>query len=64
MFTLLENLDNDMDITRAWETVRENITISSEGNSSYYELKQQNSSFKEGHSNEFDQRKRAKMQWL
>jgi hypothetical protein len=27
-FTPLENLDEDMDISRAWETIRENIKIS------------------------------------
>jgi hypothetical protein len=32
-FAPLENLDNNADITKAWETVRENIKISSKNRS-------------------------------
>jgi hypothetical protein len=35
----LENLDNEVDINRVWEAVRENIKISAEESLSYYELK-------------------------
>jgi hypothetical protein len=38
-FAASENLD-DVDINRTWETVRENIKISANGSSGYYELKQ------------------------
>jgi hypothetical protein len=37
---MLKNLDDDMDINRAWETIRENINISARENLGYYELKQ------------------------
>jgi hypothetical protein len=40
-FAALENLDNDVDINRAWETIRLNINISARENLSYYELKKQ-----------------------
>jgi hypothetical protein len=38
-FAALENLDNDVDINRAWETIRENIKISAKMSLGYYELK-------------------------
>jgi hypothetical protein len=38
-FTALENLDDDVDINRAWETIRENIKISAEASLGYYEMK-------------------------
>jgi hypothetical protein len=31
MFAELENLEAEMDINRAWETIRENIKISAKG---------------------------------
>jgi hypothetical protein len=34
-----ENLDNDVDINRALETIGENIKISAKGSLCYYELK-------------------------
>jgi hypothetical protein len=34
-----ENLDNEMDINRAWEAIRENIKISAKDSVGYYELK-------------------------
>jgi hypothetical protein len=38
-FTALENLDDDVDISRAWETIRENIKISAKESLGYCELK-------------------------
>jgi hypothetical protein len=38
-FAALENLDTEVDINRAWETIRENITFSAKGSPGYYELK-------------------------
>jgi hypothetical protein len=39
MFAAFENLD-DVDINRAWETIRENTNISARGSLCYYEWKQ------------------------
>jgi hypothetical protein len=39
-FAALENLDTEVDINRAWETIRQNINISSKESLGYYELKQ------------------------
>jgi hypothetical protein len=38
-FAALENLDTEVDIKRAWKTVRENIKISAKESLDYYELK-------------------------
>jgi hypothetical protein len=35
----LGNLDPEVDINRAWETIRENIKISAKESLDYYELK-------------------------
>jgi hypothetical protein len=40
MFAVLENLDDDVDINRAWESMRQNIKASATGGVGYYELKQ------------------------
>jgi hypothetical protein len=37
--TVLENLDDDANINRAWETIGENIKISPKESVGYYELK-------------------------
>jgi hypothetical protein len=44
-------------ILRAWETIRENIKISSEASLGYYEFKKHKSWFDEGCSKLLDQRK-------
>jgi hypothetical protein len=36
----LENLNDGVDINRAWETIREDITISAKDSLGYYELNQ------------------------
>jgi hypothetical protein len=38
-FAALENLDDDVDINRASETIKENIKISAKTSLGYYELK-------------------------
>jgi hypothetical protein len=38
-FAALETLDNEVDINKAWETLRENIKISAEESLGYSELK-------------------------
>jgi hypothetical protein len=60
-FAALENLDTEVDIKRAWETVREISTRESLG---YYELKKHKAWFEEGCSKLSHQRKLAKLQWL
>jgi hypothetical protein len=37
-FAALENLDTELDVNKAWETIRENIKISAKGSLGYYEL--------------------------
>jgi hypothetical protein len=43
----LENLDAEVDISRAWKTVRENIKLSAKEDLGCYELKKHKSWFKE-----------------
>jgi hypothetical protein len=38
-FAALKNLDTEMNINRAWETIRNNIKISAKGSLRCYELK-------------------------
>jgi hypothetical protein len=40
-FAALENVDAEVDINTAWETIRENIKISAKESPRYYELKKQ-----------------------
>jgi hypothetical protein len=56
----LENLDDEVDIIRAWETIKENIKISTKAILGYYDLKKQKPWFDEGCSKLLDQRKQAK----
>jgi hypothetical protein len=60
----LEILDTEVDISRAWETIRENIKISAKESLGYYKLKKHKPWFYEGCSKILDQRKQAKWQWL
>jgi hypothetical protein len=57
----MENVDMKVDVSRAWETVRENLNICALG---HYELKKHKQWFNEGCSKLSAQRKQAKMQWL
>jgi hypothetical protein len=60
----LENLDANVDINRACETIRENIKISNKESLGYYELKNHKPWFDERCSELLNDRKQAKLQWL
>jgi uncharacterized protein YaaR (DUF327 family) len=60
----LEDLDTEVEINSAWETIRENITISAKESLGYSELKKHKPWFDEGCSKLLDQRKQDKLQWL
>jgi hypothetical protein len=55
-FAALENLDNDGDINRAWENIKESIQTSARESLGLHESKQ--------HKPFLDRRKQAKMQWM
>jgi hypothetical protein len=63
-FAALEDSDTEVDINRAWETIRESIKISAKESLGYHELKKYKPWFDEGCSELLDQRKQAKLQWL
>jgi hypothetical protein len=63
-FAALENLDAEVDINRALETIGDYINISAKDSLVYYELKIHKPWFDEGCSELLDRRKEAKMQWL
>jgi hypothetical protein len=50
----LENLDAEVEINRAWETIRDKIKISAKETLGYYELKKHKSWFDEGCSKLLD----------
>jgi hypothetical protein len=64
MFAALKKLDDDVDINTDWETIRENIKISSKESLGYYELKQHKPWFDETCQNYQIKGKQAKLQWL
>jgi hypothetical protein len=63
-FAALEDLDTEVEIISAWETIKENIKISAEESPGYFELKKHKPWFDKGCSKLLDQRKEAKLQWL
>ncbi|PNF21835.1 hypothetical protein B7P43_G05968 [Cryptotermes secundus] len=63
-FAALENLKTEVDINKAWETVRENMKMSAKESLGYYEPTKHKPWFDEGCSKLLDQRKQAKLQWL
>ena len=63
-FAALENLNNDEDINRTWENIKENIQTSAKGSLGLHELKQNKPWFDEECLGFLDQRKRPKMQWM
>jgi hypothetical protein len=63
-FAALEDLDTEVEINSAWETIRKIINISAKESLGYFELKKHKSWFDEGCSELLDQRKQAKLQWL
>jgi hypothetical protein len=60
----LKNLDEEVYINRAWESIRENIKISANKSLGYYELKKHKPWFDEGCSKLLGQRKQSKLKWL
>jgi hypothetical protein len=62
-FTALEDLNAELEINSALETVRENIKILAKESLGYFQMKHK-PWFDEGCSELFDQRKEAKFQWL
>jgi hypothetical protein len=60
----LEDLDTEVEINSAWETIRGNIKISAKESIGYFKLKKHKPWFDEGCSELLDQRKQAKLQWL
>jgi hypothetical protein len=63
-FAALENLDAEVEVNSAWETIRQNIKSSAKESLGYFELKKHKPCFDEGCSKLLDQRKQAKLQLL
>jgi hypothetical protein len=59
-FAALEDLDSELEINSAWETIRENIKISCKESLGYYELKKHKLGIDEECSKLLGQRKQAK----
>ena len=62
-FAALENVNDEEDVNRTWEHIKDNIQTSAKESLGLHELKQNKPSFDEC-LGFFDQRKRAKMQWI
>jgi hypothetical protein len=60
----LENLDTEVGVNKAWETIRENIKIPAKKSLGYCELKKHKPWFEEDYSELLDQRKQAKLHLL
>jgi hypothetical protein len=60
----LEDLDAEVEINSAWETIRENKKISAKESLSYFELKKHKPCFDKGCSKLLDRRKQTKLLWL
>jgi hypothetical protein len=63
-FAALEDLDTELEINSAWETIRENIKISAKDSLGYYNLSKHMPWFDKGCSKLLDQRKQSKLQCL
>jgi len=63
-FAILENLNDDEDVNRTWENIKENIQTSAKESLGLHELKQNKPLFDEEWLGFLDQRKWAKMQWI
>jgi hypothetical protein len=60
----LENVSDDKDINRAWESIKVNIKTSAKESLGLHEMKQHKPWFYEEFLGMLDQRKQAKMQWI
>jgi hypothetical protein len=63
-FVALEDLDTEVEINSAWETIIDNIKISAKESLGHFELKKHEPWIDEGWSKLLDQRKQAKLHWL
>jgi hypothetical protein len=63
-FAALENFDDNVDMNRAWENIRENIKSSAKESLGHYKLQQHKSWFDYEYSKLIDRRKHAKLQRL
>jgi len=63
-FAALENSDDDEDVNRNWENIKENIKTLAKESLGLYEFKQNKPWFDEECLRFSDQRKRAKMHWI
>jgi hypothetical protein len=63
-FSALENLEDNGDINRVWDTIRENIKISVKECISHCEAKRHKPWFNEECLKLVDRRKQAKLRWL
>ena len=63
-FAALENVNNEEDVNRTWEHIKENIQTSAEESLGLHELNQNKPWFDEECLGFLDQRKRAKLQWI
>jgi hypothetical protein len=63
-FAALENVSEDEDINRAWESITENIKTSATESVGMHERKQHKPWFEEECLVILDQKKQAKMQWM
>ena len=62
-FTALENLNEDEEVNRTWENIKENIKTSAKESLGVHEWKQHKPWFDEECLGFLDQRKQAKLQW-
>ena len=63
-FAALDNSDDDEDVNRIWENIKDNIQTSAKKSLGLHEFKQNKPWFDEECLGFLDQRKRAKMQWV
>ena len=63
-FSALENLSEDEDLNRGWESIKENIKTSATESLGMHEMKQHKPCFDEECLGILDYRKQAKMQWI
>jgi len=63
-FAALENVNDNKDVNRTWENIKENIQTSAKESLGLHELNQNKPWFDEECLGFLDHRKRAKMQWI
>ena len=63
-FAALENVNDDKDINKTWENIKESIKTSAKERLGLHELKQYKPWFDKECLGFLDQRKQAKMQWV